>query len=104
MNRTLTLLWLLLLTLTIGLEPALANKFETIGGGVSGLSHEKLMLLQRIVTYAGGFLLFLGVLALLTRKRFEGLAGVSGRRSNTAIQGGIALLVIGSLLIGAGYL
>jgi len=93
-----------LLLLGIGLEPALANKFETIGGGVSGLSHEKVQLLKEIVRYAGGFLMFLGILALITRNRFEGFVGGAKKGTSAATQGGIVLLVIGLLLIGLGFL
>ena len=95
---TLSLLGLLLA------EPALANKFETIGGGVSGLSREKVLLLKEIVRYSGAFLIFLGGIALITRKRFEGFIGAAGKGTNAATRGGIAMLVIGGVLIGLGYL
>jgi len=104
MHRALPSLSLAILLFSIGLEPALANKFETIGGGVSGLSREKVLLLKEIVRYAGGFLMFLGVMALITRNRFEGFVGNAKKGANAATKGGIALLVIGLLLIGLGLL
>ena len=95
----------LLLLLVWGLEPALANKFETIGGGVSGLSRDKLDLLKQISLYTGSFFVFLGVVALLTRKRFEGFIGYSaGANSEIAIKGAAFMTILGTLLILIGYL
>lgn len=95
----------LLLLLLVGLEPALANKFETIGGGVSGLSREKVQTLKQISLYGGCFLLFLGVLALLARNRFEGFVGYSSRnKSDSSWKGALVLGVLGGLLVGASYL
>lgn len=104
MRRTLSTLSFAILLLGIGLEAALANKFETIGGGVSGLSREKVLLLKEIVRYAGGFLIFLGILALLTRNRFEGFVGGAKKGTSAATQGGIVLSIIGLLLIGLSFL
>jgi len=96
---------LLTLLLCIGLEPVLANKFETIGGGVSGLSREKVQILKQISFYSGGFLLFLSVLALLARNRFEGFVGYSSRnKSGSALKGALVLGVFGGLLVGISYL
>ena len=53
------LLGLAMITLLIAVEPALANKFETIGGGVSGSAHLKQEWLK-------GFLYIVGGLSLLT--------------------------------------
>ncbi len=98
------LLPLLFLASALLAEPTLANKFETIGGGVSGLSREKILLLKEIVYYAGGFLLFLGVMALVTRNRFEGFVGIAGKGPGAATKGGIAMMVIGGVLIGLSFL
>ena len=95
----------LLLLLLVGLEPALANKFETIGGGVSGLSLEKMQVLKQISFYSGCFLLFLGVLVLLSRNRVEGFVGYSSRdKSGSSWKGSIVLGVLGGLLVGISYL
>jgi hypothetical protein len=47
-------------------EPALANKFETIGGGFSGSSGFKRSWLTRFFVVSGGISLFLAVLAVVT--------------------------------------
>lgn len=103
MHRSIILLPLVLLGILLP-ELLLANKFETIGGGVSGLSREKIQLLKQVVYYSGGFLVFLGAMALITRNRFEGFVGMAGKGTNAATQGGITLLVIGSVLIGLSFL
>ena len=47
------------------IEPALANKFETIGGGVSGSSGIKREWLQKFFLVVGGLSLLSAVLALV---------------------------------------
>lgn len=94
--------YLLLFLLLFGMDvdPALANKFQTISGGVSGLSHEKIRLLQNIGMYAGIFLIVLALLALATRKRFEGFIGYDGRgKSNALLKGVITVSIMGLLFI-----
>lgn len=46
-------------------EPLLANKFETIGGGISGSSRVKIEYLQIIAFVAGGIFLIAGILAIV---------------------------------------
>lgn len=48
------------------LEPALANKFETIGGGISGSSGIKREWLQKFFLVGGGLSLLGSVLAVIT--------------------------------------
>jgi len=104
MTLTFYLLMFLLLWCA-GIDPVLANKFETISGGVSGMSREKLDLLKNISLYLGGFLIFLALLALLTRNRFEGFVGYSGRDSfSAALKGATVLTVAGSVFIGLSFL
>ena len=55
--------WLFLLGLIV-CEPLLANKFETIGGGVQGSTRLKVEYLQVIAYVAGGIFLASGVLAI----------------------------------------
>ncbi|MCU7845614.1 MAG: hypothetical protein KZQ93_17425 [Candidatus Thiodiazotropha sp. (ex Monitilora ramsayi)] len=50
-------------------EPALANKFETIGGGVQGSTKVKVEYLQVIAYVAGGIFLVAGVLAILLHNK-----------------------------------
>jgi len=83
------------------IEPAIANKFQTIGGGVSGGSEKKLAVLKEIALYAGSFLIFLGAMALLTRNRFEGTIGMRSKGDNLGpvIIVPIILMIFGSTLI-----
>jgi|GEM_PF-1991859 len=87
----------LLLLLALLPELALANKFTTIGGGVSGASDEKLKILKQIASYAGLFFILLGTLGLLTRNRFEGFIGMK-RKGEKHSPGPYVLIVIGALL------
>lgn len=57
-------------------EVSLANKFATIGGGVSGVSDEKLNVLKQIGAYTGTFFILLGILSIVTKDRFEGFIGM----------------------------
>jgi len=56
----------LALLLLFAAEPALANKFETIGGGFSGSSGFKRSWLTRFFVISGAISVFLGVLAIVT--------------------------------------
>jgi hypothetical protein len=81
-------------------EPAFANKFQTIGGGVGGVSREKLAILKEVSLYAGLFLVLLGVLSLFTRKRYEGLIGIyKGKSSDVVVVVPVILIVLGILLV-----
>ncbi|MCB1785406.1 MAG: hypothetical protein KDJ33_04090 [Gammaproteobacteria bacterium] len=53
-----------ILLLVLAVEPALANKFETIGGGVSGSFTIKRIWLEKFFWVAGGICCFAGVLAI----------------------------------------
>jgi hypothetical protein len=46
-------------------QPLLANKFETIGGGVSGSTQVKVEYLQIIAYITGGIFLIAGILAIV---------------------------------------
>jgi uncharacterized integral membrane protein len=50
-------------------EPLLANKFETIGGGVSGSTRAKIEYLQVIGYVAGTILLIAGILAIVLHNK-----------------------------------
>jgi hypothetical protein len=106
MHRLSLYLVLTLLLWGTGADPVLANKFETISGGVNGMNREKIELLKTISLYAGGFLLFLSLLALVTRKRFEGFIGYSSRSggSSTTLTGVAILTVAGTVFIGLSFL
>jgi hypothetical protein len=60
---------LLAVALVLLLEPALANKFETIGGGLSGSSGFKREWLQKFFLVVGGASLLGALLAVLVPHR-----------------------------------
>ena len=61
--------WLMTTGLLVISDPLLANKFETIGGGVQGSSRMKVEYLQGIAYVAGGIFLIAGVLAILLQNK-----------------------------------
>jgi hypothetical protein len=66
-RATFHLLWLLPV-IAFFIEPALAgNKFETIGGGVTGSSRVKWEYLQIIFYVAGGIFLLLAIVSVTMR-------------------------------------
>jgi nitrate reductase gamma subunit len=88
-------------------EPLLAgNKFVTIGGGVSGISREKIALLKTISGYAGGIIITISIAALLTRRRYEGtvLMANKKKRVDAAVVAPLVLSVLGLVLIGISFL
>lgn len=78
-------------------EIAFANKFTTIGGGVSGISEEKLNILKQIGAYTGTFFILLGILSIATRDRFESFVGMRLKGQGVA-PASYVLLVLGALL------
>lgn len=50
-------------------EPLLANKFETIGGGVSGSTQVKVEYLQIIASVTGGIFLIAAILAIVLKNK-----------------------------------
>lgn len=63
--RYITCLAWLLFILALFTEPLLANKFETIGGGVSGSTKVKIEYLQIIAYVAGGIFVIAGILSIV---------------------------------------
>lgn len=105
MLRLPTAVFTTLLVLACSFETALANKFETIGGGVSGMNQEKIAVLQQISAIAGTFFIFLGVVSFLTRNRFESLAALNtGKLSDSVNVAPIILTILGGILIGLYFL
>ncbi|MCU7797838.1 MAG: hypothetical protein KZQ73_01050 [Candidatus Thiodiazotropha sp. (ex Semelilucina semeliformis)] len=68
-RQTITLLTWTLFLMILFCEPALANKFETIGGGVQGSTKVKIEYLQVIAYVAGGIFITAGVLAILLHNK-----------------------------------
>jgi nitrate reductase gamma subunit len=88
-------------------DPALAgNKFVTIGGGVSGISREKVALLKTISGYAGGIIIFISVAALLTRQRYEGTVLMANKKKSldASVIVPLVLSVVGLGLIAISFL
>lgn len=95
----------LLLLFCAHVDPALANKFETISGGVNGLDREKIELLKTVSRYSGLFLFFLALLSWITRHRFEGFIGCSrGGGYDTVLKNIVLLTTSASVLIGLSLL
>ncbi len=106
MRRTLTTVLLgSLLLLALAIDPAFAgNKFTTIGSGVSGEQSQKLEHLQKLTPWAGGFLILVGLAALATKNRYEGLIGlVTGKKFDAVTVVPIVLMIIGLILIGISF-
>ncbi|WP_199930465.1 hypothetical protein [Sedimenticola thiotaurini] len=78
-------------------EESFANKFTTIGGGVSGMDHEKFDILKQIGAYTGTFFILLGILSIVTRNRFESFVGMRMKGEGIA-PASYVLLVLGALL------
>ncbi|WP_428607872.1 hypothetical protein [Sedimenticola sp.] len=97
MNRSaITLFFLSLALLTIP-DISFANKFVTIGGGVSGTSGEKFTVLKQIGAYTGTFFILLGVLSVVTKDRFEGFIGMRTKDQGVSPASYI-LIILGALL------
>lgn len=104
-NALFVSLLVVLTTLSLFSEPLFANKFTTIGGGVSGDRGEKIAVLKTVSVIAGNFFILLGILALLTRNRFEGFIAVySGSKKDAVIRVPIILIILGSVLVLLYYL
>jgi len=75
-------------------EPALANKFETIGGGVSGTSGIKREWLQMALAVAGGISLFGAALVTLLPHNNAAYLNYSNWK-----QSAIVLSILGAILL-----
>jgi hypothetical protein len=92
-------LLLLLLLLLAMAEPALANKFETIGGGVSGSVDIKREWLQALFLIAGGISLLGAILSVLVPHRNALLLNFSTWKQSAAV-----LTVMGLVFFGIGLI
>jgi len=106
MSRFTTILFITLMLVLVAVDPVLAgNKFTKIGGGVSGSSMEKFRILKSIGGVFGGFLILLGIIAFITRSRFEGLVGMSTGKIFEAVNVvPVILIILGGLLVLIYYL
>ncbi len=87
---------LLLLLIT---EPALANKFETIGGGVAGSSGIKREWLQKFFLVAGGISLFGAFLAVVVPRKNALFLNFRNWKASAAV-----LTVLSIIFFGAAFL
>ncbi|MDJ0807612.1 MAG: hypothetical protein QNJ78_12350 [Gammaproteobacteria bacterium] len=88
---------LFLLTLVL-IEPAFANKFETIGSGVAGSNKIKIEYLKTIAYVAGAILLVSGILSLLLRDKNSQHLNYTMWKSSAFI-----FFILGLLVIVIGY-
>lgn len=90
---------MLVLFLSLGIEPALANKFETISGGFSGTPTFKRDWLTWLLAISGGVSLFLGLLAVVMPHNNAAFLNYHNWK-----QSAILLFVAGGALLGAAVL
>ncbi len=79
-----TLPWLLLGGLLL-CEPSLANKFETIGGGVQGSTRLKVEYLQVIAYVASGIFFAAGILSIVLHDKNAQTLNYTMWKSSSAI-------------------
>lgn len=99
-RRPLRLTILLGLALLLLIEPALANKFEKIGGCVSGSTGFKREWLMKFFLVTGGVSVLGGILAVITPHRNPLFLNFSNWKQSATILfilGGIFLLAAGLL-------
>ena len=80
-------------------DQAIANKFETIGGGVSGSSAIKREWLQMTLAVAGGISLFSALLAIVLPHRNAAFLNYSNWK-----QSAIVLSILGVILVSGALL
>lgn len=90
---------LLLLAMAALAEPALANKFETIGGGVSGSVNIKREWLQTFFLIIGGLSLFGAMLSILVPHRNALYLNFSNWKQSAAVLGVMSVVFFGIALI-----
>lgn len=95
-----TAVTLLAALLLLAVEPALANKFETIGGGVSGSVHIKREWLITFLNIAGGISLFGAVLAIVVPRTNALYLNYSNWKQSAIVM----LVIAGALFTGAALL
>ena len=91
------LFWLLFVLLMFT-EPLLANKFETIGGGVQGSKQVKIEYLQVIAYVAGGIFLIAGVLAIALHNQNAQTLNYTMWKSSSAL-----FFILSICSVAAGY-
>lgn len=87
------------LLLLMVFEPALANKFETIGGGVSGSSRAKLDWLRGFFYVTGGISLLSAIMAVLVPHNNPLFLNFRNWKQSAAVLLTIAVLCFGAALL-----
>jgi hypothetical protein len=87
------------LLLLMSFEPVLANKFETIGGGVSGSSSAKLDWLRGFLYVAGGISLLSSIMAVLVPHNNPLFLNFNNWKQSAAVLLAIAVLCFGAALL-----
>jgi hypothetical protein len=100
--KLMLLVTLACLATLLGLTPdmAWANKFETIGGGVSGTSFEKFQLLRAASLMIGSIVTLIGLLSLIPK--FHGHSDIN--TSKITLTKSLVLIAVGSVLVGLYFL
>jgi hypothetical protein len=89
----------LLTTLLLLADPALANKFETIGSGVTGSSRSKLEWARGFLYVVGGISLFSALLAVVVPHNNPLFLNFSNWKKSAAVLSTIGVLALGATLL-----
>lgn len=92
------LLSILVLATILFAPELLANKFETMGGGVSGMSWEKVRLLKMIGLGFGGFVFLSGLMILIFRHSVTKGIHVNYWREGVPYHIPVIIMVLGALM------
>jgi hypothetical protein len=93
----LPIIWIALIMLLFS-DPLLANKFETIGGGVQGSNKLKIEFLEVIAYVVGGIFLVAGVLAIALHNHNAQTLNYTMWKSSAAL-----FFILGAGSLAAGY-
>ena len=89
---------MLALLLLVAVEPALANRFETVASGFSGSSLAKRTWLERFLVITGGISLFTGILAIVVPHQHAAFLNYGNWKQSAlvlfALAGGLWMLAL----------
>ncbi len=83
-----------LFSLFLLIEPALANKFETISGGVSGSFTVKREFIQTAILIVGGGFLLGAVLAVVVPRNNAAFLNYANWKASAIVMGTIGLVIL----------
>jgi hypothetical protein len=89
---------LIVLIMLLSSDPLLANKFETIGGGVQGSDKLKIEFLEIIAYVIGGIFLIAGILAIALHNNNAQTLNYTMWKSSAAL-----FFILGTGSLAAGY-